>query len=276
MKLLVLGSGGVNPAPRATCACQLCNKARVEGIPNARTGCSLFLPEANLLFDTPEEVRQQLVRENISQVNHVILTHWHPDHTHGLRILEQINWNFSESKPFGLPIKVYISKQQQDWLSEYSCGSFLDFYTKRGMIEVVEIVHKKPIVLGDITITPYLIEYTKGFYFVIDQNNKRAVYVPCEYHNLIPDPEVKKVNLFIPHNLFWENKNISPRKNAPTDEDSFEKMLEHADLFEAEKIIFTHIEESFQLDHETLNAKMKQYYPDHNIEAAYDGMNIDI
>ncbi len=276
MKLTILGSGGVDPAPRATCSCQLCILAKSEGIPNARTGCSMFLPEAKLLFDTPEEVRQQLIRENISEVGHLILTHWHPDHTHGIRILEQINWNFAESAPFGPPIKVHISTQQLQWFKEYSCGGFLDFYTKRGMIEVVELDHKKPILIGDISITPYIIEHTQGFYFVIEQQNRKAIYAPCEYHKMIPDPEIRNVDVFIPHNLFWENKEISPRENAPTDEDSFEQMLKHADEFQAKRIVFTHIEESFQLDHETLNAKMKQYYPGYDIEAAYDGMNIDI
>jgi phosphoribosyl 1,2-cyclic phosphate phosphodiesterase len=236
----------------------------------------MFLPQIGLLFDTPEDVRQQLIREDIETVKHVILTHWHPDHTHGLRVLEQINWNFAESAPFGEKINVYISSQQREWFTKYSFGGFLDFYEKRGMIKVIIIEDKKPIFIDNFKITPYLIEYTKGFYFLLEKDGKKAIYVPCEYHHFIPDKAIKGIDLFIPHNLFWENKAISPRLNAPVDEDSFEEMLKHADEFEAKKIVFTHIEESFQLDHATLNHKMKEYYPGHNIEAAYDGMLIDI
>jgi phosphoribosyl 1,2-cyclic phosphate phosphodiesterase len=110
------------PMPRPTCFCDICNEAREKLIPYSRTGCSMFLYDINLLFDTPEEVRLQLNREKIQNVEHVILTHWHPDHTFGLRILEQLNWNFAESKPFSKAIKVYISKWQKDMLTKMSCG----------------------------------------------------------------------------------------------------------------------------------------------------------
>jgi len=276
MRLTMLGSGGVNPAPRATCFCRVCELAREKGIPHARTGCSLFIDDAKLLFDTPEEIRQQLNREKISGVEHLILTHWHPDHTHGIRILEQINWNFEEGKPYKLPIKVYISSQQQEWFKKYSCGAFLDFYVKRGMIEIIPLEHKRDITIGDVTVRPYLIEHTKGFAFVVTQGSKKAVYIPCEYHHVIPDPEIKNADIFIAHNLFWENEEISPRKTPPADEDSFETMLKHADAFGTKKIVLTHIEESFQLDHDEMNEKMKKHYPDYQIQAGYDGMKIII
>lgn len=274
MKLTMLGSGGVNPAPRATCFCRVCKLAREKGIPHARTGCSLFVEDAKLLLDTPEEIRQQLNREQIRGFDHLILTHWHPDHTHGIRILEQVNWNFAEGKPFRAPIKVYISQLQQEWFKKYSCGAFLDFYVKRRMIEIISLEHKKDIVLGNLIVRPYLIEHTKGFGFVLAQNSKKAVYIPCEYHHVIPDPEIKDVDIFIAHNLFWENKEISPRKNPPVDEDSFETMLKHADAFGTKKIILTHIEESFQLDHNEINQKMKLFYPNYDIQAGYDSMKI--
>jgi phosphoribosyl 1,2-cyclic phosphodiesterase len=142
------------------------------------------------------------------------------------------------------------------------------------MIEIVPMEHKKDIVVGDVTIRPYLIDHTKGFCFVITKQDKNVVYIPCEYHHVIPDPEIKKADIFIVHNLFWENKDISPRKNAPADEDSFEEMLKHADSFGTKKIILTHIEESFQLDHDEMNEKMKKHYPDYDVQAGYDGMKI--
>lgn len=277
MKMTILGSGGVALSPRPTCECRICREALLKGIPYARTGTSLFVHDSALLFDTPEEVRLQLTRERIKEVKHVILTHWHPDHTHGIRVLEQLNWNFATDQPFGEPIKVYISEWQHQKLREHSCGSFLDFYVKRGMIELVYWEDRQPLVLENgITITPYLVEYTKGFYYVIEQNNTKVIYSPCEYHHVVPDQTVRNVNIFIVHNLFWENPNISPRKRAPTDEDTFEQMLGHADSFGVKDIILTHIEESFGLNHDELNAKMKQYYPDYNVVAGYDGLIINL
>ncbi len=96
MNLIILGSGGCTPIPRPGCTCPVCEEAREEGIPYARTGPSLFLEDINALFDTPEDVCQQLTRETIQTVNHIFYTHWHPDHTLGMRIVEQMNRYYLE------------------------------------------------------------------------------------------------------------------------------------------------------------------------------------
>jgi phosphoribosyl 1,2-cyclic phosphate phosphodiesterase len=274
MEILMLGSGGVSPMPRPTCVCRVCKEARDKGIPYARTGPSLFIKDINLLFDTPEEIRQQLNREKITRVDSIILTHWHPDHTHGLRVIEQINYNFDTRGNYFPPINVYISKKQRSLFKKMTCGSFLDFYERKNMIKVIELKDKEPIVINNITITPNIIKKTDGFYFLIRQKEKKVIYAPCEYHFFKPNPEIKKVDLFIVHNLFWENKDFSPRKNHPLDEDSFEEMLDHAKAFEAKRIILTHIEESFGLGHDELNKRLKYYYPEYNIIAGYDGLKV--
>lgn len=276
MKITILGSGGVALTPRPTCDCALCAEARIKGIPYARTGTSIFVHDVNLLVDTPEEVRLQLTRENIKKVEHVVLTHWHPDHTHGIRVLEQLNWNFASDKPFGAPIFVYISKWQHKTLKKYSCGSFLDYYQNKKMIKLVYWEDKQTLKFPDnIRITPYLIDFTKGFYYLIENPKSKVIYAPCEYHHVVPDSSVKNVDTFIVHNLFWENQNVSPRKRAPTDEDTFEQMLGHADSFGAKNIILTHIEESFGLNHDELNKKMRKFYPTHNVTAGYDGLTLN-
>ena len=109
MKLRLLGSGGVIPPPKPGCDCDVCSEARRKGIPYSRTGPSLFIEDINLLLDTPEDIRNQLNREGIKRIDHVILTHWHPDHTLGLRIFEQLNWDFEHGKA-GKPIDVYMSR----------------------------------------------------------------------------------------------------------------------------------------------------------------------
>ncbi len=74
-----------------------------------------------MLFDTGEDIRWQLNREKIEKVEHVILTHWHPDHTHGLRILENMNRDFENKQPRGKPINVYISDFQKSIFTKLSC-----------------------------------------------------------------------------------------------------------------------------------------------------------
>ena len=98
MRFNLLGTGGVTPIPKPCCDCELCVNARENGWQDYQTGPSMFIYDDNILFDTPEEVRFQLNRENIEKVENVILTHWHPDHTQGIRIVEQINFNHIKEK----------------------------------------------------------------------------------------------------------------------------------------------------------------------------------
>lgn len=88
MRLRVLGSGGNTPIPTPTCTCAVCEQARSEGIPYARGGNSLFLPELGALVDAPEFVFRALDRESVTDLEYVFLTHWHPDHVNGLRVVQ--------------------------------------------------------------------------------------------------------------------------------------------------------------------------------------------
>lgn len=88
MELLFLGSGGNNPVPTPTCTCEICAEARREGVPYARNGNSMYLPELNAVVDAPEQTFSNLEREGIDEVDYVLLTHWHPDHVCGIRAVQ--------------------------------------------------------------------------------------------------------------------------------------------------------------------------------------------
>lgn len=268
MKFNMLGSGGVFAPPRAGCKCRVCEEAREKGIPYARTGCSLYNYDAKLLFDTPEEIRMQLNRERIFDCRHVILTHWHPDHTMGLRFLEHLN-----QKETTEPINLYMAKHQQETFKKLSCGGFLDFYEKNNIIKVHEFEEEMD--FGAVKVIPYYIEKTKGYYFLITDGNKKLVYAPCEYHELRVDESIQDVDVFIPHQLYYEDKSIS-KVDYSQEEDSFEKMLEDARQMNAKRIIVTHIEEIFGMNHDELNRMTKEKFPDFNLEFGYDGREINI
>lgn len=274
MKAIILGSGGIIPPPRPGSNTRVSNEARTKGIPYYRTGPSFYIKDVGLLFDCPEEIREQLNREGISDIKSVIITHWHPDHTLGIRILEQYNWDFVYKKPVRAPIKVYIEQKQFEEFKKKSCGGFLEFYEEKGIIKIIFFKPNDTLNFGSIKVCPIHIKKSQGYYFVITDNNRKIVYAPCEYHGLKVDPKTKNADIFIVHNLFWEDKSISPREIPPTDEDSFEKMLEHAEEMNAKKIIITHIEETFGLGHDDLNRLLKKKFSKFNIQASYDGMKV--
>lgn len=88
MRLLVLGSGGNTPIPTPTCACTVCEQARTAGPPYSRGGNSLYLPDIAAMVDAPEFAFRALNRERVQNLDYIFLTHWHPDHINGLRLVQ--------------------------------------------------------------------------------------------------------------------------------------------------------------------------------------------
>ena len=84
----VLGSGGNSPIPTPTCGCRVCERAREEGVPHARHGNSLYVEELSAMVDAPEFVYENLEREGVDDLEYLLLTHWHPDHSAGLRVVQ--------------------------------------------------------------------------------------------------------------------------------------------------------------------------------------------
>ncbi len=94
MNVIILGSGGCVSTPRACCNCRVCTEARQKGFPYARTGCSLFIEDVNILIDTPEDINASLNNSGIQKVEHILYSHCDPDHTMGMRIIEQLKMDW--------------------------------------------------------------------------------------------------------------------------------------------------------------------------------------
>jgi len=72
MKLTIIGSGGCVCTPKPLCACKVCVEAREKGHPYARFGPSLYLEDAALLVDTPEDVAHALNHAGVQRVDNII------------------------------------------------------------------------------------------------------------------------------------------------------------------------------------------------------------
>lgn len=83
MKIIVLGSGTSTGVPMVGCDCPVCSSADPR---DRRTRASLLIQHAgrNVLVDTCTDLRQQMLREQIRQVDAVLFTHAHADHVNGI------------------------------------------------------------------------------------------------------------------------------------------------------------------------------------------------
>lgn len=82
-QLILLGTGTSVGVPSLGCGCPVCTS---DDPRDRRTRCAVAvgLPEGVLLIDTPPDLRQQLLREQIGIVHAVLFTHDHADHLFGL------------------------------------------------------------------------------------------------------------------------------------------------------------------------------------------------
>ena len=90
MKLTFLGTGTSFGVPQLGCHCAVCH-SRDPRDRRTRVGAAVETDGgARILIDTPPELRLQLVQADVDQVDAVLFTHGHADHTHGIDDLRAI------------------------------------------------------------------------------------------------------------------------------------------------------------------------------------------
>lgn len=268
MKLTILGSGGAMPIPRPFCQCKICKKARKIGEPFKRNGSSLFIDDINTVIDCGEEIGDSLNRRNIKKVENLFITHWHPDHTFGLRSLLEANFNFRTNKS-DRSINLYIPKKVFETLAKRF--PVIDYYVnvqKTGTLHLIEDGDK--IQIRSISISPigFKGKESDTYAYLIESKGKKALYAPCDtisfanYKNF--------VNLDVLINECGIFSDISS-------EISFDALIQRLREIKPKRTFLTHIEE-IEVNHwgEKHFQKMKNKYSDIPFDFAYDGMKINV
>ena len=86
MKFIILGSGSSMGVPRADGFFGNCNPNNSK---NYRTRCSALIKskDKNILIDTSPDLRSQMLKNKIVNIDTVLYTHNHADQTHGINDL---------------------------------------------------------------------------------------------------------------------------------------------------------------------------------------------
>ncbi len=285
MELVILGSGGATTIPRPGCECRVCTEARVKGIPYSRSGSSMFVEDISLLFDTPEEIASQLNLERIKKVDYIFYTHWHPDHTFGMRIVERMYkfWldMFVRGKDPRNKVKVCaLGKVMEDLKSMgYRSGSFFRYYEKSGLIETRELANGKPFKIRNFMITPFEVQttYNISTVFLLQENHKRVVYAPCDVKPFPERPELEDLDLLIIGSFHLEGplkEGITIPPNNPLRVELFspKEIQELAEKLKAKRTLVTHIEEEWGKTYD----EYKKLESEYNLKFAHDGMRVKI
>lgn len=113
-KITFLGTGTSQGIPMIGCTCPVCKSADSRDN-RLRTSALVEHNGFRILIDCGPDFRQQMLRENISDLDAVILTHQHKDHTGGLDDIRAFNYFRKEAFP------IYAEPRVQDSLKmEYS------------------------------------------------------------------------------------------------------------------------------------------------------------
>ena len=113
-RLTFLGTGTSQGVPMIGCGCEVCSS---EDPRNKRLRASVLVEYCGLkiLVDAGPDFRQQMLREGISHLDAILLTHNHKDHTGGLDDIRA--FNYLEKKA----TQIYCEKYVEDSLRmEYS------------------------------------------------------------------------------------------------------------------------------------------------------------
>lgn len=280
MEFKILGSGGCVSLPKPLCCCRVCMEARKKGNPYARFGCSLYLKDAKLLIDTPEDIAQSINYGEIEEIDRVMYSHMDPDHTMGMRIFEQLRLNWlevSNGRECEDAIEVIAMSHVMEDLNsiQSKLGSYFDYYEKVRCLIKRRIVDDT-IEINGIKIT--LVRATSATIFVFEENNKKLIYAPCDVKpfpesNLFKDADVMIIGNTIIGNVLKDGFQL--KEDNPLIEDLFvmDEIVQLKMKYNIGQVIMTHIEEDWGKSYDDYLELEKQY---EGIKFAYDGLVISL
>lgn len=114
MKITILGCGASKGVPMIGCKCEVCNSSNIKN-KRSRTSILIQKEDVKVLVDAGADFRQQALIHNISQVNGILFTHCHADHTAGAADLATLAYA-SE----GIAMPVYSNHQTLNYLMQTS------------------------------------------------------------------------------------------------------------------------------------------------------------
>lgn len=124
--IIALGTGTSTGIPMPSCYCSVCNSLDHR---DQRLRTSLFIETKRgqkILIDTSPDLRAQLLNNNISAIDFVIITHDHADHLHGIDDLRPLT--------FGPPVKeiaLYTNKETKEAITRRFAYIFPDEEKKK-------------------------------------------------------------------------------------------------------------------------------------------------
>jgi len=98
MQICFLGTGTSQGVPVIACSCLVCKS---EDLKDERLRCSVMVTyhEKNYVIDSGPDFRQQMLREHVQDIEAIVYTHEHKDHTAGMDDVRAFNFKHNKDIP---------------------------------------------------------------------------------------------------------------------------------------------------------------------------------
>lgn len=251
-RITFLGTGTSQGIPMIGCSCPVCTSSDSRD-KRLRTSAFIEYQGLKILIDAGPDFRQQMLREKITDLDAILLTHKHKDHTGGLDDVRAFNYLERKSMP------IYCEQNVQDSLKMEYAYAFAE-HKYPGVPEYdLHTIDESPFSINGIEIIPIRVMHYKlpvlGFRF------GGLGYVTDA--NFISDSEIKKlqgVKIFVINTI---------RREPHISHFSLGEAIDVCRKVGAEQSYLTHL--SHQIE---CHSELSKSLPD-GIFPAYDTLKLD-
>ncbi|HMQ08484.1 MAG TPA: MBL fold metallo-hydrolase [Saprospiraceae bacterium] len=254
MEITFLGTGTSQGIPVICCDCKVCLSGNEK---DKRTRTSLFVDTGSekIVVDVGPDFRQQMLREKITHLDGVLITHEHNDHVVGLDDIRP--YYFKESKPLSFYMRDHVKKEI---INRFPYVFSASQYPGVPRINIHEIIPYQSFQMGATIILPLPVQHGQmevmafrwnHFLYITD-----ASYIPEKSLSAMKGIDTMVINA-LRHQSHYSHFSLS-------------QALQIIDIIQPKTAYLTHISHYLGLHIET-SATLPP-----SIHLAYDGLKITV
>lgn len=260
MELVFLGTGAGNGVPVFYCDCPVCDEAQGDERLRRTRSAVAIVGDRNYLIDAPPELSSQLLREKITRIDGLFLTHCHHDHCAGLGDLE-------------IYARFYLKRKLPAVMSRETLAELEKAHGSMGeWLDVTLIEPSQTLTLQGIEFTGLPVSHSPGALgFLIKTDRCRTAYIP----DTGPLPESCRSYLRGVDNLLLDatfyGQNMYPEQHL-TVQDAIDTARELA----VKRLYLTHLSMHYStpVTSRTIEDGIQSYGD--RVNLAYDGLRIGL
>jgi phosphoribosyl 1,2-cyclic phosphate phosphodiesterase len=193
LRVTFLGTGTSQGVPLIACRCHVCTSSD-ERDKRLRTSIHVQSDTTSIVVDTGPDFRQQMLANNITQLDAILLTHSHKDHIAGLDDVRAYNYIYKRPMPvYGSEYTVKELQREFPYIfdgTNYPGIPQVDIMTLEAYQEfMVGDIHIKVVPVMHYKMPVWCYVFNKKFAYITDANA-----MPNQSKDCIRDADVLVIN----------------------------------------------------------------------------------